>query len=46
MEANGGLERMARTPCFTERPDEDEYLRTAPLDEVADYLREKYPNGQ
>jgi len=52
LEANGELERIvalhapAPTPeGFTPRPDEEVFLRTGPLGEVADYLKAKFPNG-
>jgi hypothetical protein len=34
------------TPEFAPRDDEDEFLRTAPIEEVGDYLRAKYPKGE
>jgi hypothetical protein len=34
-------------PAFTLKPEaaEEEFLRTAPIEEVGDYLRAKFPNG-
>ena len=52
MEATGHLGRIAAeyaptpTPVgFTPRTDEDAWLATAPIDEVAKYLQAKYPKG-
>lgn len=52
LEANGELERIAGqyapAPApegFTPRPDEDQFLRTGPLPEVAKYLQAKYPTS-
>jgi hypothetical protein len=52
LEANGELGRIAGqyapapTPeGFTPRPDEDEFLRSGPLDEVAKYLTAKFSTG-
>ena len=52
LEANGELERIAgqyappSTPQgFTPKPDEDEFLRTGPIAEVAKYLQQKYQTG-
>jgi hypothetical protein len=53
LEANGELGRIAAqyapAPApegFTVRPDEDEFLRSGSLAEVAEYLRAKFPKGQ
>jgi hypothetical protein len=50
LDASGELERIAGqyAPApegFTARPDEDEWLRTGPLSEIADYLRAKFSTG-
>ncbi len=52
LSANGELDRIAgldapapRPAGFTPRPDEQEWLRTGPIAEVANYLRAKYPTG-
>jgi hypothetical protein len=52
LEANRELGRIAGqyapppTPQgFTPRPDEDEFLRSGPLDEVAKYLTAKFSTG-
>ena len=52
LEANGELERIAgqyappAPPAgFTARPDEDEWLRTGPTEEVGKYLQAKFSTG-
>jgi len=53
LEANGELGRIAAqyapAPApegFSPRDDEEEFLQSAPISEVAEYLKAKYPTGQ
>ena len=52
LQSNGELARIAEEnapapspAAFKARPDEEQWLRTGPLAEVADYLRAKFPTG-